>query len=51
MGVSASNGPVQMWILRRSLQPELRELGRGAGRKSGGAKGDCNPIEISTLAG
>jgi hypothetical protein len=51
MGVSASNGPVQMWILRRSRQPELRELGRGAGRKSGGAKGDCNPIEISTLAG
>jgi hypothetical protein len=36
--------PMQRRMLRAKHQAELRKLGGRAGRRNGGAKGDCNPV-------
>jgi hypothetical protein len=33
-----------MWMLRSNHQTELRDPGCGAGRRTGGAEGDCKAI-------
>jgi len=40
-----------MWMLVANYQIELRDAGGGAGRRTGGAKGDCNSIGRTTSAG
>jgi hypothetical protein len=42
---------MQMWMLGANHQTELRDHGGGAGRRTGRAKGDCNPIGRITSAG
>jgi hypothetical protein len=42
---------MQMWMLETNHQTELREPDGGAGRRTGGAERDCNPIgRITRLA-
>jgi hypothetical protein len=36
---------MQMWTLGANHQTELRDPGGGAGGRTGGAEGYCNPIE------
>jgi hypothetical protein len=51
LGGSASNWPMHIWMLEASHQTELRDPGRGAGRRIGGAEWDCNSIGRTMLAG
>jgi hypothetical protein len=39
---------MQLWILRAKHQTKLREPGGGAGSRTGGAEGDCNPTGRTT---
>jgi hypothetical protein len=42
---------MQMWILAVNHQTELRDPGGGAGRRTGGAEGNCNLIGRTISAG
>jgi hypothetical protein len=41
---------MQMWMLRANHQTELRDPGGGAGRRTAGAEGGCNPVGRRSLA-
>jgi hypothetical protein len=48
LGGLASNQPMQMWMLGVNKKTELKEPVGGAGRRTGKAEGDYNPIRRTT---
>ena len=42
---------MQFCVILKMQEKKLREPDGGAGRRTGGAEGDCNPIRRSMLAG
>jgi hypothetical protein len=51
LGDLVSNWPMQMWLLGANHQTEHSKSGGGAGGRTGGLEGDCNPIGRTTKVG
>jgi hypothetical protein len=51
LGGSPSNRQMHMWMLGANHLTELRDLCGGAGRRTRGTEGNCNPLGKTMSAG